>query len=225
MKQTLLLLVFLGLLITGAKSQTVYSTTGGEFIFGFSEVERNGTSLNTNMRFSLFFHLGEYLHYDINDKLGFFSGLAVRNVGFIDFEPYQGQDNIETRRRSYALGVPLALKIGSLDNDIYLYGGGEYELMFVYKEKHYINDEKIKSVDWFSDKVNLLMPSLFVGIQFPKGINLQFKYYMKDFLSDEYRATLENQSNQLYYLSVSYRLRNHLIMHKMQNGGGNMAFK
>jgi hypothetical protein len=217
MKRTVFLLIFLCLLIVHLHSQQVYSTSGGELIFGFSNVDKAGVALKSNMRFTCFLHLGHYWHYDATDHLGFFSGLALRNVGFIDYETYNSRPDIKTKRRNYSLGVPVAIKLGTLKNNFYLYGGAEYELMFHYKEKRFVDGDKLKSTDWFSDKVNLFMPSVIAGIQFPKGINLRFKYYLQDFLSDSYRnsPSLGNQTTQVYYLSLSYNLRSKEIKERL----------
>ena len=165
------------------KAQDIYTITGGELLFQSGAIEKGGADMNTNMRFTLWFHLGEYVHLDVSKNIGFFTGLGVRNVGFITEE-----NDIKTKYRSYMLGAPLALKLGSFDKNFFIYGGGEYEWMFHFKQKTFVNDEKIKYSDWFSNRTPDFIPSVFVGIQFPYGANVKFKYYLKDFLAKVWSA-------------------------------------
>jgi hypothetical protein len=67
-------------------AQGIYSITSGEVIFQSSSVEKDNSDMNTNMRFTLFFHLGEFVHFDLTNNIGLFTGLGVRNVGLITEE-------------------------------------------------------------------------------------------------------------------------------------------
>ena len=60
---------------------------------------------------------------DFSNSIGLYTGVAIRNVGFI----YDTDLPTKTIRRSYNLGVPLALKLGVFDKHMYLFGGGEYD--------------------------------------------------------------------------------------------------
>jgi hypothetical protein len=48
-------------------------------------------------------NIGQYFHVDFTNNIGLYTGLAVRNVGFI----YDTDIPTKTIRRSYTLGVPL----------------------------------------------------------------------------------------------------------------------
>lgn len=213
----LLLSSIILLSFTHIKSQDIYPISSGELIFGFADIKRNGDNVPTNMRFSLFFHYGQYWHFDLTNNIGFYTGGAIRNVGFITDE-----DNYEVRRRSYTLGMPIALKLGSFRDGIFIFGGAEYELLFHYKQKIYTNGNKIKSKEWFSDRTNRFVPSVLGGIQFPKGINVKFKYYLDDFLNPDFKGTDNGQpvdysdfnKMQLYYISVSKQIRTKKIKKK-----------
>lgn len=215
MKRSVLRLALASLLLFASRlqAQDIYSTTGGELIFSFADVSQGGAELDDILRFTAFFHLGEYWHLDANDNFGFFTGFGVRNVGMITDE---GNDRL--KRRSYAAGIPLAVKLGSFSNNLYFFAGGEAELMFHYKEKRFVDgdrDRKEKFNEWFSDRTNLINPSLFAGIQFPKGLNVRFKYYLLDFLNQDFTETIdgievrpyEGLSSQIFYISLSYNLR------------------
>jgi len=205
-----------------ANAQNVYPVTSGELLFQFSDTELANSDVTDNpMRFTLFFHWGQYYHFDMTNNIGFFSGLAIRNVGFI-----YDEDNVpqKTIRRSYNLGVPLALKLGAFNKHFYLFGGGEYELLFHYKGKRWYSGEregtKSKDTEWFSDKTERFVPSLFAGMQFPGGINLKFKYYMGDFLNLDYVGNdlgvadvdfANFTKHNMFYISLSWQFRTDAI--------------
>ena len=110
-----------------------------------------------------------------------------QNVGYdVDETDPNYNKNTKIKHRSYSLGFPLAIKVGSFEDNFFAYGGVEYEWMFAYKQKKFLDGEKYKFTQWNSDRVNTWIPSWFVGLQFPGGINLKFKYYMDDFLNQEF---------------------------------------
>jgi len=166
------LLLFTALLGQFNAAAQFYKENSGEFIFAFSNVERNELDVPSKMRFTLFFHAGQNMHYDFTNNIGFFSGYGIRNIGIITEE-----NDVVIKRRTYALGVPLALKIGSFNDHVYFYGGGELELFFHYKQKQFKDGIKTRQREWFSDRTERFVPSMFAGIQFPGGINLKLKYY------------------------------------------------
>jgi len=234
MKTKLCLFIFAGMVLISIQgsAQKIYPVTSGEIIF--SQNQTSFTSQFTsqyptarlaasNVRFTVFLHLGQYIHYDLNNSLGFFSGLAIRNVGMITDEtlpqtvsatngasvPYSDYNIV---RRQYMLGVPLAIKLGSFSNHFYIFGGGEYEMAFVLKEKYWTNTfdrsgSKTKNVEWFSSQTPTFMPSVFAGIQFPGGFNLKFKYYLNDFLNHDYKVTSNSQDGAAFSISDQTRYK------------------
>jgi hypothetical protein len=188
MKNLIPIILFVPLWINQTSyAQDVYPISSSEFLFQFADIENSALSgVNNNMRFTVFINYGQYWHADFNNNLGLYSGLAVRNVGFI----YDTPDPSKIIRRSYNVGLPLAVKIGDFDKNMYLMAGGEYELLFHYRARKWnSNDRKgsvIKDSEWFSDKTHRFVPSFFAGVQFPGGINLKFKYYLKGFLDENY---------------------------------------
>ena len=224
-----------------AFSQTeVYSISSGELIFQWGEIDftdeyqeanPDEEQLNSPMRFTMFLHIGYNLHVDFNDNFGIFTGLALRNVGLTSNERLI-KDNGELQdykiiRRSYNLGIPLALKIGSFGKHAYLFAGGEAELQFAYKEKywdsHNRSGSKTKYHEWFGDQTNPFVFAGFVGFQFPHGFNVRFKYYFTDFLNHDYKNTsnsirdLRRYSNSnIMYISLSWQIRNDECFKKKQ---------
>jgi len=193
-----------------------YSENSGELIFSFADVEQNGESVPNKLRFTMFLHLGQNHHYDFTNNFGFYTGYGLRNIGFTI-----EKDNVKTKHRTYSIGIPLALKIGSFDDHFYVYGGASYEMFFHYKRKIFIDGNKSKFSEWFSDRTDLFAPSFFAGIQFPKGINLKFKYYPNNFLNNDFSGdntvdySTYNKSN-LFYFGLTFNIRTDKIK-KMYN--------
>ena len=210
MKNISLIIILLVSAYVGLSAQKTYTENGGELIFSFSDVEYRNVNIDTKMRFTMFFHLGRQRHYDFSDILGIYSGFGLRNIGFTtDYGSY-----VE-KRRTYSLGIPAALKIGSFNNHMYFYGGGEYEMFFHYKQKQKSTGAKLKYNEWFSKRTERIMPSLFCGVQFPGGINLKAKYYLKDFLNRDFRGNDFGQlidysdfnSTKVFYIALTFNFK------------------
>jgi hypothetical protein len=190
-------------------AQDIYTTSGGEIILQSAIVEANQDDINTNVRFTLGLHLGEYVHLDLNDHVGFFTGFGLRNVGFITEE-----NDIRVKYRTYNLGVPLALKAGSFKKDLYVFGGAEYEWMFQFKQKVFDGDNKIKYSSWFSKRTPTFIPSAFVGIQFPQGVQVKLRYYLDNYLNHKFdNGTVYGNytgftKTQVWYISLSFIVKN-----------------
>jgi len=217
MMRKLIIIATLLMSISALHAQSdVYTVTSGELIFSWADVEQapigGGEMLGVSgiPRFSAFFHVGQYVHLDFSDAIGLYSGMAVRNIGFITEDDALGIE--KEKHRSYTLGIPLALKLGSFRNHFYLFGGAEYELLFHYKYKYWKDGNKYKTSEWFSDRTNLFVPSVFVGMQFPKGLNVKFKYYLDDFLNNGYKKGDDPRNDysrfgktQMFYISLSWQ--------------------
>lgn len=165
-----------------------YLTSGGEFIFSFANVEQNGNSESSTVRFSPVFNLQVMVNQDMNKNFGLFTGIAVRNVGYIMNDYKDPSNNLFYKKkfRTYNLGLPLGIKVGDLQKTFF-YGGYEVELAFSYKEKTYDGGDKIdKITGWFSDRNELFQHGFLAGIQFPRGVNLKFKYYLSEFHNQDY---------------------------------------
>ncbi len=224
-KSTFLALTLALISVTTLRAQDIYSTTGGEFIFGLNEssfseeflAQYPGASLSGgNLRFTMFFHYTHYLNVDFTNNIGMLTGVGIRNVGMITDEvlpqtvSLSGQDvaytNYNIVRRQYLLGVPIGFKVGSFNDHVFFYGGLEYELAFHYKEKVWTGSfdrsgKKTKSSEWFGDQTEVLLPSAFGGVQFPGGVNVRFKYYLSDFLNPDYTVEANNQDGGLFDIS------------------------
>jgi hypothetical protein len=218
---------------TKAQEKRIYHSSGGEIILSGADMGYNGTNVNNNMRFTLFFHTQQLINFDLTDNIGLYTGLAIRNVGLIMEDLYQnvGYDvdntdpnynkNTTIKHRSYSLGFPLAVKVGSFSKNYFFYAGGEYEWMFAYKQKKFIDGAKYKFTEWNSDRVTTWNPSLFAGVQFPYGFNLKFKYYLKDFLNKDFSGQdfgqdvdySQFESSSIWYISLSFFVNLKQIQH------------
>ena len=241
-----LLAIFIAIASIETNAQKIYHSNGGEVIFSGADVNFNGVNVNTNIRFTLFFHAQHHLNLDLTDNIGLFTGIGIRNVGLITEDLYQNvgfsdidpehpnwNKSTKVKRRSYSLGFPLALKIGSFSNNFFLFAGGEYEWMFHYKQKLFIDDNKTKFKEWTSDRVNPWVPSLFAGVQFPQGFRLKFKYYMDDFLNTSFTGVdfgqdvdySQFESTGIWYVSVAFFINKKQIQKLMGDGFEKSAYR
>jgi hypothetical protein len=194
---------------TNLFSQELYTMTGGELIFQSALVEQNNHDVNTDLRFTAGIHAGEYLHLDLGNHIGFFSGIGLRNVGFITEE-----DGVRIKYRSYNLGIPIALKLGSFNKNIYFFGGAEYEWMVHFKQKTFDNGGKFKYSGWFSNRTPSFITSAFAGFQFPGSIQVKIRYYLQNFLNhdfnggDLYNNYTTFNKTQVWYISISFMVKN-----------------
>ncbi len=239
---TLGIIICLGVMQNAFGQTSTYTTSGSEVIFSWGDLEftdefkanyPQASIVKQPVRFTLFFHFQQFFHLDLNNNIGFFTGIGKRNVGMISDEilpeNYQGGAGVnyfsaKVIRRTYSLGVPLALKLGSFKNHMHLYGGGEMEWSFHMKEKwwdsHSRSGTKTKRTEWWPEDITTFLPSVFVGLQFPGGVNVKFKYYLDNFLNQNNTRytdatnpahvvsdlTKYKQSN-LYYIALTYQIR------------------
>jgi len=215
MKRISILLASLVLLTVTAFGQQkkIYTHTGVEVIFAFADVEQNGTDYGTPLKFTPVINIETILNGDLSSHLGLFTGLAVRNVGYIFDDYYDFAENATYQKkfRSYNLGVPLGFKIGDLKK-LFFYAGYEAEVAFLYKEKTIEAGDRIDQIaEWFSDRQDIFQHSVLVGVQFPKGANLKFKYYISDFHNQDFvdatnHKPYEGLNSNVFYFSFNIML-------------------
>jgi len=213
--KTIIWLVVFSLAITfqGSGQSKSYVTTGGEIIFSLADVEQNGNSESATLRFSPTFNLQAMLNKDMSKKFGLFTGLAIRNVGYIITNYQDPSSNLTFKKkfRSYNLGLPVGFKVGNLDKTFF-YGGYEVELAFTYKEKTFDDGDKTdKITGWFSDRNEIFQHGFLAGIQFPYAVNLKFKYYLSEFHNRDYTNNAgvkpyAGLKSNIYYFSLSFFL-------------------
>jgi hypothetical protein len=213
MKKFTFLVICCTLIAVSVKSQSKspYWSTGGEMIFSWASIQDQGADASSTMRWAPVLNLQSMLNKDYSENFGVFTGLAVRNVGYIYDNYTEPSTEIVYKKkfRTYNLALPVGVKIGNL-NGMFIYGGYEIEVPFVYKEKTIANGDKIdKNVDWFSKRVEPFQHGPLVGIQFPYGLNVKFKYYLSEFHNQGYENADGSKpyaglKSNIWYLSLSY---------------------
>ena len=208
---TTLLLSILSFQVIGQDNKW-YSTSGGEAIFSWASVDDGGREGNVATRFSVFFHLQSMVNKDFSQNAGFYTGLTLRNIGFIYDDP--NDLGIRKKFRSYNAGIPVGLKLGNMDEK-FVFFGYELEIPINYKEKTFVNEKKEDKFDvWFSDRTPSLMHTAFVGFQGPSGVSLKFKYYLTPFFNQDFTETIAGVNTQPYrgleanvfYIALSFEL-------------------
>ena len=138
------------------------------------------------VRFAPVFNFQNHFNYDFGGSFGMYTGIAVRNVGYI-YEFNTGA--FRSKFRTYNLAVPLAVKFGNL-RETFVYGGYEVELPFHYKEVAYRGAQELSRITgWFSDRVTKVQHAGFVGVQFKYGLQVKFKYYISEFHNQNFERT------------------------------------
>ncbi len=214
MKHFTLIFTFCIVIINSMFSQSKsYVTYGGEMIFSFASIEDHGTSASSLMRWAPFFNVQTMFNADLSTHFGLFSGLAIRNVGYI----YDAYTNPTTeivnkkKFRSYNLGIPIGFKIGDLSH-MFLFAGYEIEFPFLYKEKTFDGGDKINKITgWFSKREEAFQHGFFAGMQFPHGPSIKFKYYLSEFHNQDFTDSSGNKpyeglKSNIFYFSLSYLL-------------------
>lgn len=212
--KNLFLSAILFVIVSGfAQAQTKsYISSGGEMIFSFATIDDNGKSPDATIRWAPFFNFQTNLNTDFGDHFGLFAGFSFKNVGYIYdgyIETVGGQPMTYKKKfRSYNAGIPVGIKLGNL-RKFFIYGGYEVELPVHYKEKTFDGGDRIDKISaWFSKRQEQFQHGVIVGVQFPYGLNLKFKYYLSEFHNQAFVDDAGNtpyaglQSN-VFYFSLS----------------------
>jgi len=206
--------LFIGLFLSsiGYSQSKLYSTSGWEMIFSWADVNYNGDENGVIMRWAPVLNIQSALNYDVAKNFGLFTGLAIRNVGYI-FNNYVDREGYTVKKkfRTYNIGIPVGIKVGNMKK-LFVYAGYDFEFPFHYKEKTFKDESKNKDVQtFFSNRVEQFQHGIIVGIQFPYGANLKFKYYFSEFHnqgyteSDGYMPYAGLKSNVLY-ISLNFSM-------------------
>ena len=196
MKKTLFAIVFLFVANFSFAQKTktnIYLTSGLEIPFSLPSldvtygIQDYNSSKGVVLRFAPWINIQESINFDFTGGFGVFAGLTLKNVGFIYkltdpslIDESFARTEIRKKFRTYNLGVPVGIKLGSFDK-FFFYGGYEIELPLHYKEKTFINNTKTREREWFSDKTPDFIHSFFLGVEFPYSVNLKFKWYITPF--------------------------------------------
>ncbi|MDX5319891.1 MAG: hypothetical protein LPK45_02395 [Bacteroidota bacterium] len=203
----------------GAQKEKFW-TSGGEIMFSSADYIDSGQRYQGPPRFQLFLHFNAIYNVDFGKRVGIGMGFTLKNLGFVtNDEPFSVPGSGEEektydkiKRRSYTIGVPVMLKIGDLKKSRYLVIGGEYDMLFHFKEKRFISGQKFKRKQWFSSETNRFVPAFFVGFQVNKVGMVKVQYYLDNFLNPEFEERSGNRpyantESRIVYLSWTGNLR------------------
>ena len=154
-------------------------------IFSTAVFERPGLRRElTPIRFSLI-GLGYNFNYDFDEHFGMFTGVGIKNIGFIE---KIGDSTV--KRRAYTIGLPLGFKLGNLSKRHFGFIGGGIDWQFNYREKGFVNRrDKAKFSEWFSQRTADYMPYLFAGFSYGKGSILKVQYYPGNFFNPDFEES------------------------------------
>ncbi|MCF6169969.1 MAG: hypothetical protein L3J66_03215 [Bacteroidales bacterium] len=225
-KRLLILALTAGVFISSQAQTKVYATGGMEMVFSFADIDNNGITGGNIMRWAPVFNVQVFGNVDFGKNFGLIFGGAIRNVGLI----YQVPDtniNLKKKYRNYNFAVPIGFKLGNMHKFL-VFGGYEIEFPFHYKEKTFIDNAKqdAKIVTWFSGRTPAYYNSVFLGLQFPYGFTLKFKYYFSEFFNQDYTQN-DGQGNisqpykglkaNVWYISLGFALfKNNQVYYKEQ---------
>jgi len=192
MRNIILVIFFIALLsASNIQAQKVYSSNQIKLIFSNAPgISRGNENVASPMRFTAFFNYSTFINVDLTRHLGLSVGLEIKNIGVIL------RDSVfRTKHRAYALGVPVYLRIGNMDKKWYFLAGAQYDYLFAYKEKVFVDDAKIKRHPYNS--VRPFIPSVFVGFKAKSGVSVSVHYMLENFFKDDYRFKDPRDNHQL----------------------------
>ena len=170
-------------------------------IFGTSLFKKgNADSKLTTLRFSYILNLGLNFNYDVSNSFGLFTGVGIKNIGFIE------KDSVTIKRRVYTVGLPIGVKIGNLSKRNFAILGAGVDMPLNYREKRFTDrNDKDKFNEWFSSRTPDIMPYIFAGASVKPGITFKFQYYVSNFFNTSY-SVLANNRRSYPYASYDARL-------------------
>lgn len=169
--------------VGGATDGAIFSTA----TIQNSKLSAAGTPVVTDkmgtLRFSYFFNYGFTFNYNASRRVGLYTGIDVKNLGFIE-----NVNGTTIKRRTYNVGIPLGLKIGNMTRKgFFVFLGGGVDIPVNYKEKAFVlRNQKTKFNEWFSERTPQVMPYVFAGVKIRKGITFKAQYYLNNFLNPDY---------------------------------------
>jgi hypothetical protein len=188
---------------TVTKEGKPYFTSGGEWIFSTGTLQNN----NNVVRFSPVINLQNLLNFDQSESFGWFTGVNIRNVGFI----FDESASVRKKVRNYNLGIPLGIKLGHLD-DRFFFAGYELEIAMNYRQRTFVDEVRTERFSvWFSDRVNTVQHALFIGYTLPKGTSIKAKYYLNSFFNQNFTEIGGSQpyaglDANIFYVSLNFAL-------------------
>lgn len=204
MKKRLLLslsLLCIQTILFGQSSKKPYGVFENKTLFQIGMIEDSaGNSQSSILRFAPFANYTLQAHKDFTNSLGVYTGIGLKNVGFI----YKPNDtlNSKVKSRAYSISIPLGLKYGNMEDDKYFYLAAELLVQFDYKEKAFSNGgDKSKRKNLYNNNpINAFNYSAMIGYNY-KGFTIGAEYTLGDFYNSGYRYQ-PDKANKAYTLAV-----------------------
>lgn len=207
MRNIVLATLFIALFTTSnIQAQKIYSSNQIKLIFSTApNISRADHRIASPMRFTAFFNYSTIVNIDLTKYLGVSVGLEIKNIGLT-----LKDSTYKTKHRAYALGVPVYFRLGNMKERWYFLAGAQYDYLFAYKEKVFIDDIKIKRHS--SGSVRPFIPSVFAGFKSKSGASVSIHYMLQNFFSDDYRFkdkddkpyTQGYDNSQLLYFTIGF---------------------
>lgn len=170
----------------GTPTRRIYLSSGAEgYILSTTVKQQAGGKFELSTpRFTAFVNIGLNLNYDFSKNAGLYTGLHIKNIGFIE---KRNNPDSTIKRRVYTFGVPLALKLGDVKYGSYFLIGGGLDFPFNFREKGFVRrGDKTKFNEWFSDRTPRVMPYVFVGVHLRPLLAFKLQYYPLNFMNQDY---------------------------------------
>lgn len=183
MKKIIFLFVSFLCLQFAAFSQTpVYGVFESKTLFQIGMMDDSaGNNVKSIVRFTPFANYSIQGHKDFGKSVGAYIGIGVKNQGFIT--KYSNDTTVKSR--AYCLSIPVGLKFGNMEEDMYMYIAAEMLAQFDYKEKLFTGSTKDKRKNYYTNDINPIVWSGTIGANL-KGFTLGAEYTFTNFFADNY---------------------------------------
>lgn len=197
MKKIIVLLLCLFCIQISSFSQSkLYGVFENKALFQIGLVEDSeGKSISGPVRFAPVANYTIQAHKDISNKFGLYTGIGMKNVGFISKYDDTLYSEMRVKSRAYSVSVPLGIKFGNMREERYFYVAGEFLAQIDYKEKVFIGDNKSKRKN--ASDISKINYSGIVGFNM-KNFTIGMEYTFGDFYGSNYHLVPDKTSNPTY---------------------------
>jgi hypothetical protein len=180
-------------------------------VFSYARVSINEQNLKTIPRLSL--SAMHRIHYGWK-VFGFSGGLGASNLGVIT----QPNDSTILKRRVYTLTPEAGIRFGFPKAGVFMGLAGDVPIH--YKEKEITGKRKIRTTEFFSDKISRFIPSAYAGLSF-HYFEIRAQYLLGNFFNKKNPAFL-NTKTDILNIALSF---NHLYFQQFfKNLGGGKKY-
>lgn len=182
-KISFLFVTLLCLQFVASAQNPVYGVFESKTLFQIGMMQDSaGDNVSSIVRFTPFANYSIQGHKDFSNKVGAYIGIGIKNQGFIT----KYSSDTTAKSRAYCLSIPVGLKFGNMEKDMYLYVAGEFLAQFDYKEKLFYNGEKEqKRKNYYNNDINPIAWSSTIGVTL-QGFTFGAEYTLSNFFDSNY---------------------------------------